>query len=372
MNLKRMFKQFDYVLLGIICMIFVLGIVTIASATDAVNIGVTREVKMQIVSFFLGLSVIFVLQFIDYEVVGEFYKPLYVLGIVLILMVYVPGLGIEKFNSRRWINLIGINVQTSELAKITYILFFAKFLERIGGVKKFTDILKCGLVMAPYFLIVLKQPDLGTSLVFVFVTFGMMLVSGLKYRYIALGLAVLMIATPIVYPHLKPHQKLRIEAYLNPDDMSYKGNYQVLNSKVTIGSGQMYGKGVFKGVYHRLNYLPVQESDFIFPVFVEETGFVGGIALIGLYLLFLMRLIAISFKVKDAFGTYIVIGFTFMFAFQIIENIAMTMGKLPVTGITLPFFSYGSTALVTSLTVVAIVESIHIRRKKGAFSSNSF
>ena len=134
----------------------------------------------------------------------------------------------------------------------------------------------------------------------------------------------------------------------------------------------MYGRGLFQGAYHRLNYLPVQESDFIFAVFVEETGFVGGIAVIGLYLLFMLRMIYISQKIKDNFGSSIIIGLVFMFAFQIIENIAMTMGKMPVTGITLPFFSYGATSIVTNMIAIGIVEAIYIRRKKGTFFTHEY
>lgn len=368
MNFRRIISQFDFTLMLIITIIFSLGVTTIASATNAVSLGGSREFKMQLISFVLGIIVILVFQFIDYEVVGQFHKPLYVIGILLLLLVYVPGLGVERFGSRSWIALGPIDLQTSELAKITYIIFFAKFLENMDGVKGIKDIIKCALVFLPYFGIVFKQPDLGSSLVFVSATFGMMFVAGLKYRYILLGSIVFAGSMPFVYPRLDDHQRIRIDAYLNPEDLSLPGNYQVYQSKVTMGSGQMYGKGFFEGVYHRLNYLPVQESDFIFPVFVEETGFVGGLVLIVLYFLFLWKLIVISMRVKDEFGSYIIVGFSFMFAFQIFENIAMTMGQMPVTGITLPFFSYGSTSLVSSLMAVGIIQSIYIRRKKTRFT----
>lgn len=355
--------------MAIVLIIFSIGITIIGSATDAINLGLTREVKMQLFSMGLGLVVVFILQWINYEVYGEFYKWIYAIGIFVLVLVYIPGLGVDRGGSVRWVDIGPIDVQTSELAKIAYILFFAKFLEKIGGIKGFKEIFKSLAVLAPFLILVLRQPDLGTSLVFVFVTFGMMLVSGLKYRYILLGAITAGIALPIVYPRLENHQRVRIDAFLNPDDMSYQGNYHVLQSKITIGSGRMYGRGIFEGVYHRLDYLPVQESDFIFAVFVEETGFVGGIALIALYFLFLMRMIHISRRIKDDFGSNIIIGLVFMFSFQIIENLAMTMGKLPVTGITLPFFSYGSTSLVTSMIAIGLVESIYIRRKKGTFTN---
>ncbi len=368
MNFKKIITQFDYVLIGIIVLIFALGLLTIASATDVLNDGLSRQVKMQAISFLLGLSIIVILLLIDYEIVGGFYKALYVLGLLLIVLVHIPGLGVERLGAYRWISIGSIDIQTSEVAKIFYVIFFAKFLEKLNGVTGIKDIIKCALVLLPYFVLVFKQPDLGTSLVFVSATAGMMFVAGLKYRYIGLSLGALVLGAPFVYPRLDSHQRVRIDAFLNPEDLTLPGNYHVMQSKITIGSGQMYGKGLFEGVYHRLNYLPVQDSDFIYAVFVEETGFVGGLVLIALYFLFLARLIYLSQKVKDDFASYMIIGFVCMFAFQIIENIAMTMGRMPVTGITLPFFSYGSTSLVTSMIAIGIVESVYIRRKKGHFN----
>lgn len=369
MNIKKIFKQFDYVLLFIVTVIFSLGLVTIASATNAVELGITRQVKMQLISFFLGLSIIALIQLINYDFITRFYIPLYILGLLFVALVYIPGIGIERWGSRRWIELGPIDIQVSEIAKITYIIFLAKMIDKNGGAHRFIDIFKCGLVLIPYFLLVLKQPDLGTSIVFVSITFGIMLVAGLKYRYVIAGILLLVILMPtFIYPNLGNHQKDRIDAYLNQEDMDLPGNYHVMQSKITIGSGGMYGKGFFQGEFHRLNYLPVQDSDFIFAVYIEETGFVGGLILILLYLAFLFRLIYMSIKVKDNLGKYLIVGVLFMFAFQIVENIGMTMGALPVTGITLPFFSYGSTSLVSCLIAVGIAESVYVRRKKATFS----
>lgn len=370
MNIKRIISSFDYVIIGIILAIFSLGLIAIASATDAVNLGMTRQVQMQTFSFIFGIILIGILQFINYEIVGEFYWWLYGIAIVLLLIIFIPGVGVIRNGSRSWIDLGKIDFQTSELAKIAYIIFLAKMLERSGGAKSIKTVLKVGLTLIPILLMLLKQPDLGTALVFISATFGMLLVSGFKYWQIGASLAAFAASMPFIYPRLESHQKERIDAFLNPLDLTLPGNYQVMQSKITIGSGQMYGRGIFDGVYHRLNYLPVQESDFIFAVFVEETGFMGGFLVIFLYLIFLLRLIYLSQKVKDDFGSYIIIGFVFMFAFQIVENIAMTMGKMPVTGITLPFFSYGSTSVVSSLIAIGIAESIYIRRKKGTFFNN--
>lgn len=369
MNIKRILENFDYALIVIILIIFSLGLITIASATDVMTYGLTREVKMQLASFIMGLVAILVIQFINYELIGEFYWWFYGFGIALLLLVYIPGLGETRNNARSWINLGPILFQTSEITKICFVVFMSKFIEKMNGINGFKDVLKVVILTLPFLGFLLKQPDLGSALVFVSATFGMLLASGMKYWQIGLSIAGIGAVMPIIYPHLKTHQRQRIDAFLNPNDPTLPGYYQVMQSKITIGSGQMYGKGFFQGVYHRLNYLPVQESDFIFAVFVEEAGFVGGLSVIALYMFFLLRLVYLSTKVKDDFGSNIIIGFVFMFAFQIIENIAMTLGFMPVTGITLPFFSYGSTSIMSSMIAVGIAESIYIRRKKSTFFS---
>jgi len=367
LNFKKAITNFDYILLAVIIVIFSIGVVAIASATNVQTDGITRQFKMQIISFAVGLVIIILMQLIDYELFGEFYLSIFFLSIGLLLLVYVPGLGVIRNGARSWIHLGSIDIQTSELAKIGYIIFFSKFLEKNRGVTSFKDIIKCGLILLPFLGLVLKQPDLGSGLVFVLITFGMMFVNGLKYRYIGLAGLLSIIGAPIIYRFLERHQQERIDAFLNPEDLTLPGNYHVMQSKITIGSGQMYGKGIFQGVYHRLDYLPVQESDFIFAVFAEEAGFVGGMALIVLYFLFLIRLLMLSYRTKDEFGSNIIVGIIFMFAFQIIENIGMTMGVMPVTGITLPFFSYGASSIVTSMIAIGLVETIYIRRKKGTF-----
>ena len=372
MNIKKIITNFDYVLFAIILVLFGLGLLAIASATNINDFGITRQVQMQAISFVIGLVAIAVLLLVNYEMIGELYWWFYGITILLLVIVFVPGVGVTRFGATSWINLGPIDFQTSEIAKITYIIFLSKFVDKSGGVKSLKDLIKAGLTLIPILALLLRQPDLGHALVFTVAAFGVLLINGMKYWIVALGVGGAAGSIPLIFPRLELHQQQRIEAFLNPNDVSLPGNYQVLQSKITLGSGQMYGRGLFQGVYHRLNYLPVQESDFIFAVFVEETGFVGGIAVIALYLFFLLRMVTISRKIKDNFGSSIIIGLVFMFAFQIIENIAMTMGKMPVTGITLPFFSYGATSIVTNMIAIGIIESIYIRRKKGTFFTHEY
>ena len=366
--MKKILKNMDFTLLLIILILFLFGLVMIGSATNVLEDGLSRQVKMQAIAFVIGLIAMFLTMMIDYNTLGEFYRFIYLGGLIVLLLVYVPGLGIERYGARSWINLGIIDLQTSEVAKIAFIIAFAKFLDnREDELTTLKDVLMCGLFMAPFMLFILLQPDLGSALVFIFIAFGMMFASGLSYRLIGIGTAILGVSLPLIYKLMKPHQRIRIDAYLNPEDLSLPGNYHVMQSKITIGSGLATGRGIFKGVYHRYDYLPVQETDFIFAVISEETGFVGGAAVIGLYLLMLIKMMSISKKAKDNFGSLLAIGVTFMFAFQIIENIGMTMGIMPVTGITLPFLSYGGSSLITSMVAVGLLMNIYSRRKRGSY-----
>jgi rod shape determining protein RodA len=365
----KILKNLDFGLLLIVLLLFSFGVVMIASATDFVDDGISRQVKIQVLAFIVGVILLFLMLLIDYNTLGDFYKFIYVFSIIFLLTVYIPGLGVERFGAKSWISLGPIDIQTSEIAKIGFILSFAKFLEkRYDDSWTVKDLIMCGLFIAPFVIFLLIQPDLGSALVFIFISFGMMFSAGLPYKVIGIGGIAGGISLPLIYKFMKPHQRLRIDAFLNPNDPSLPGNYHVMQSKITIGSGEVLGRGIFQGVYHRYDYLPVQESDFIYAVIGEETGFVGGIIVITLYFFMLSKMLKISKKSKDVYGALIAVGITFMFAFQIIENIGMTMGIMPVTGITLPFLSSGGSSLITSLASVGIILNVYMRRKRNSFN----
>jgi len=337
----------------------------ILSATDADFNSINRFVKVQSLAFILGLLIMFILILIDYKMLGNFSWLIYIVSILLLLSVYIPGLGVITNNSRRWIDLGIINLQTSELSKIGFIIVMAKYLshedKKLESVK---DLIIPVLLMLPFIFLLLKQPDLGTSLVFIVVTLGMMFMSDLNLKIIFFGFTSFLISLPIMYNFLRPHQKVRIDAFLNPNDSSLPGNYQVMQSKITIGSGELFGKGIFDGIYHKYNYLPVRESDFIYAVIGEETGFIGTSLVILLYIFLLTQMLSMGAKAKDKFGGLIIYGVMFMFAFQIFENIGMTIGLMPVTGITLPFLSYGGSSIVTNFIAIGLVLSVYVRRMR--------
>lgn len=367
---RKMLLNLDFSLLLTIFALFIFGLLIISSATNVLEDGMSREVIIQSVSFCIGILLMFLMLSVDYNYLGNFYKLIYILSIVFLLLVYIPGLGVVQFNARSWINLGVIDLQTSEVAKLGFILSFAKYVElnKYNQLNRFRDLVGPVLFTIPFLLLLLKQPDLGSALVFAFIAFGILYVAGLKHKILGIGVVILSIATPLMYRFMKPHQRIRIDAFLNPNDPSLPGNYHVMQSKITIGSGKLTGRGLFQGVYHKYDYLPVKESDFIFAVAGEETGFVGGAIIIILYYNLLRRMNAISRDAKDIYGSLVATGITFMFAFQIMENIGMTIGIMPVTGVTLPFFSYGGSSLLMSMVAIGIILNIYMRRKRINFN----
>jgi rod shape determining protein RodA len=365
---KKLIKNIDYSLIITIIVLFSVGLLLIASATDFQIVGMTRQVKIQIIGFVLGLVAMAVTMYFDYSTFGHYYKLIYVLSILLLLTVYIPGLGVVHNNARSWIDLGFIDLQTSELAKLGFIISYAKYLEsKFNNLDGLKDIVVPLLLPMPFLVLILKQPDLGSGMVFVFITLAMLFYSGIGVKIIALGSVLAIGALPLSLRFLKSHQLERIEAFLNPNDPSLPGNYHVMQSKITIGSGQLLGKGLFNGEYHRYHYLPVRETDFIFAVAGEELGFVGGVVIIALYAYLLMRLLFLAGKAKDNFGALLIIGVLGMFFFQVFENIGMTIGLMPVTGITLPFLSYGGSSIITSMIAIGIVLNVYMRRKRTSF-----
>jgi len=365
---KNYLKTIDFNLIAIVLVLFTAGLIMITSATDAHLVGMTREVRNQILGFVIGVTALLVAMSFDYKTFKDFHRIVYVLSILIMLTVYIPGLGVVQFGARSWIDLKVLYFQPAEIAKLGFILTYAHLLEeRKDQFDSLKSLIAPILHLAPFVLLLLLQPDLGTALVFVFIAIGMLFCAGLSFKLIFGGIITAAISLPIAYMNMLPHQRLRIDAFLNPNDPTLQGNYQVMQSKITIGSGMFLGRGLFNGVYHRYDYLPVRETDFIFAVLGEEFGFVGCAFIIFMYFLLMMRMLTISIKSKDDYGSLVVIGVVFMFAFQIFENIGMTMGIMPVTGVTLPFLSYGGSSLITSLLAIGLVLNVYMRRMRGSF-----
>lgn len=361
----RLLKQIDWKLIAIVLTIFIFGIIVLSSATLTQQTGNYSQIYKQIFAFLLGVALIIFILFFDYNFLGKYYKELYIISLILLFIVLIPGIGVERGGARSWLNLGPLDFQTSELVKLTFILSYAKIVEKKkDNLDTLKDIIPVLIYAVPFIGLLFAQPDLGTAIVFICIIFGMLFTAGLNTKLIMRCLIVVVVSLPIMYMFMADHQKERIQAFLNPDDPTLKGNYQVMQSMIAIGSGGITGKGLYEGSQTQYQFLPVQDSDFIYAVIGEELGVFGMSFVIIMFILFLMRLIYIAKEAKDFYGTLIVIGVMSMFAYQIIQNIGMTVALIPVTGVTLPFISYGGSSIMTSLANLGLVLNVGMRKKK--------
>jgi rod shape determining protein RodA len=360
---KTLLKNIDKVLLLLPICFAVISIIMVGSTSYEGEFIITKDIMVQFVAYCIGTVALIIVLLFNYKNFEGLEKILYVASILFLLMVYIPGLGVAHYGSRAWVNLGPIDMQPSELVKISFVLVFAAYLTRNrSNLMTLKGIGMAGLYASPFILIILKE-DLGTAVVMSFMTIVMLFCAGIDYKLFAKLGGAFLICMPILYRFMATHQKERIDAFLHPDNLNLAGNYQVWNSKVAIGSGGILGKGLFQGTQKELKFLPVQKSDFIFSVISEELGMIGGAAVILLYTVFLYRMMKIADNAKDMYGSLVVMGILAMFCFQIFENIAMTMGMMPVTGITLPFISYGGSSVVANMVALGIVLNVGIRSK---------
>lgn len=362
---RDLMKNIDFLLLLIPLVFAVISVVMIGSTAYEDGFVFSRNMKVQIAAYgigFLGLSIVL---FLDYQLLQSLEKIIYAASVLFLLTVFLPVIGKEQFGARGWLDLGPVDLQPAEIVKITFIIIYAAYLSRRqDSLGSFKGLVIAGLYALPFIgIIAVLQNDLGNALVICVIAAVMVFGAGVNGKLYAKVGAVGVLLVPVAYRFMADHQKARIDAFLHPDNLLLPGNYQVWQSKVAIGSGGVFGKGLFEGTQKELKFLPVQESDFIFSVIVEEWGFMGGAFIIALYTLFLYRILRIARKAKDLFGALLVIGILGMFFFQIFENIAMTMGLMPVTGITLPFVSAGGSSVVTNLIALGLVLNVCIRSK---------
>ena len=309
-------------------------------------------------------SVIGILMF-DYNFLGKYYKGLYVISLILLGIVLIPGIGAQMGGARSWLKLGPLYFQTSELVKLTFILSYAKIVEsKKDKLNTLKEIIPVVIYAVPFIGLLFAQPDLGTAIVFCCIIAGIIFTAGIDYKILRRVIIVGIIALPLVYLSIDEYQQKRILGFLHPEDTTISGNYQVMQSNIAIGSGGLTGKGLFKGTQNQEDFLPIQDSDFIFAVVGEELGVVGMVALIGLYTYFLYRMLVIAAESKDEYGSLVAVGVTSMFAYQIIQNIGMTVSLIPVTGVTLPFISYGGSSVLTSMANLGLILNVSMRRKK--------
>lgn len=346
-----------------------LGMAAIYSATSfrLSEQGLTQMfyVNKQLVALGVGLVAMVVAAIADYRWTRTYSPLLYGAALLLLVLVLTP-IGSEVNGSQRWINLGGFNLQPSEIGKVAVILALAALLhEQKGAPGPLTVLAGLVLVVVPTGLVFL-EPDLGTSIVFVWVTFVLFLVGGVKARYL-LGLAAAGIGGAVMafrLDFIEAYQLERLTAFLdagNPE-LAQGPAFHTRQSLIAIGSGQFGGKGYLHGTQNTLSYVPENHTDFIFTIVGEEFGFFGAIVVLGLFAVLMWRGLRIAMMAKDLFGTLVASGVVSLLLLQVFVNVGMTIGIMPVTGIPLPFMSYGGTSLIVWFGLVGLLLNIHMRR----------
>ncbi len=366
---KTLLKNTDLIVLIAVIALVIIGIIGIYSAgyNDAT---LKDDYFKQFLWLIVSLVALTVVWLIDYNMFGVLSIPLYVvcLGLLVGVLFTTPIYG-----ARSWFQFGSISVQPSEVTKIIYILLSAKFMEHIlskdkKAINKWYNILIIlGIMLVPVIL-VLMQPDFGTAVVFLFITVTMLFKAGINYKYVLIGLLILITLIPIIYFFvLNDVQQQRILVFLNPELDPLGSGYNAIQSKIAVGSGMLFGTGLLNGTQTQYGYLPVKTSDFIFSVISEEMGFIISTLIVIIYTVLLVRIVNISKTARDTYGALVSIGIFGMIFFHFIENIGMTMGLLPITGIPLPFVSYGGSNLLTNFIAIGIVLSISARRQRTIF-----
>lgn len=363
---KRFLKRLDYPLLFASLAIIIYSLITISSATHINNPSEERFWFVQRQGLFALMNIVFAAIFLnfDYRGLQQYGKKLYIINLLMLLAVMF--FGHAALGAQRWIQIGPVSLQPSEFSKLIMIICLAAVLEsRIGALNRLRDLIPVAIYIGIPFVLVLKQPDLGTSLVFMAIFFGMVIACGIRWR-ILVGIIMAGLASfPILWKFVfKEYQKTRLTVFLDPNIDPLGSGYHIIQSKIAIGSGMLFGKGIFQGTQSQLNFLPENHTDFIFAVVGEEFGFVGAVILLMLYLIVMMRGIKIAKESADMFGRLLAVGITSMLAFHVLVNVGMTTGIMPVTGIPLPLMSYGVSALTTDILAIAILLNINMRKNK--------
>jgi rod shape determining protein RodA len=358
-------RDYDWWLLVILATICALGVIEIYSATHGSAL-VGMHVK-QVRWIILGTILMFALSRVDYHIILDQAPILYLIGVVALVAVLLVGH--TRFGAKRWIPVLGEFLQVSELVKLIIIIVLARFFAEVRADElSLQDLIKAGLIVGVPLGLILKQPDLGTALVLVPMLVVGAYLAGLQWQHAAIfSLAGVLLVGSVFYPPvsrhiLKPYQRDRITSFLHPEDDAKGSGYQLLQSKIAVGSGGFWGKGFGNGSQNQLGYIPVRYSDFIMSAWAEEQGFKGVLLALGLYMALLLRLVQNAQRAKDRAGMFLVMGVAAALGFHVLVNVAMVIGAMPVTGIPLPLMSYGGSATLFVFLAIGLVMNVRLRR----------
>jgi len=360
---RRLLQNFDWVLLLLLILIGAISILNLYSATYPIrDAGGSQIFIKQVYWFLLGFACLLIMTTFDYHVLERLAYPIYLLALSLLILVLVVGK--VWSGSQRWLSFGGITFQPSEFTKIAMVIILAKYFTENGEYNEYRlrdlwrpfilIILPCGLII--------KEPDLGSALILVIISFSVILFMKVRWRSFLILLVSSLISAPFIWFTLKEYQQKRILTFLKPDMDPLGAGYHIIQSKIAVGSGLLWGKGFLKGTQTRLHFLPEQHTDFAFSVLAEEWGFAGSFVLLILYLFLILWGINIAKSSKDRFGTLLALGIVAIIFWQLVINVSMTIGLLPVVGIPLVMFSYGGSSIISTMAGMGLLMSISMRR----------
>lgn len=348
---------------AIICSI--VGIFAILSATY--SMGTPKLVIVQAVAVIIGIALMVLISNIDYELYIDTNKYIYITNIALLILVLIIGMGKESTGTKGWINLGIVSFQPSEIVKIGFILTFSSHLYNLRqDINYIPSLLALSLHAGVLIFLIMLQPDLGTALVFLFIFLVMIFVAKISYKYVIGFFVIIGILAPLFWffkdKFLSPYQIERFLVFFDPYRDPTGTGYNVIQSEISVGSGRLFGKGYLMGTQNQLEFLPAKHTDFIFATIGEEWGFLGCLAVVFLLFAIIARCIYIAMTARDFYGSMLCTGVSAMFLFHVFENIGMCIRLMPVTGIPLPFISYGGTSILTNMIAIGIVNSVASRR----------
>ena len=365
---KRILRNTEWIILICSIILLIIGLVALYSATNESG---NEELKKQIIWFLVSIPIAIIIMIIDYNTLSKLSTYFYVVFIILLIMVLFT----RPINgAKSWFKLSeALSFQPSEFAKIFVIMFMAKTIVKLqrynkNDINKITSLLILLVIIGIPIMLIILQPDYGTAMAFIVAASLMLFASGINKKYIIAAILIIAICIPILYMYILPeHAKSRIQVFLNPESDPRGAGYNIIQSKLAIGAGQLFGMGILKGNQTQLGFLYPKTTDFIFSVIGEELGFIASGTIIVIYMIMITKSIYVAKTAKNDLGSYIAIGIAGIFLFHMIENIGMTMGVLPITGVPLPFVSYGGSSLVTNFVSIAMLLNISGRRQKTLF-----
>ncbi len=356
----RSLRDLDWLMMTLVAAICALGVLQIFSATYDTHYA--DAWWKQLIWIGAGFIAMWIATLVDYHTLLGQVPVLYVLSVLTLIATY--ALGMTAFGSRRWIGTATYHIQVSEFVKIVLVLLVARYMTELKTEQlQLSDLLKlAGLIGLPMAMVML-QPDLGTALTFIPILLVGVLLAGFRWQYAVAILAIVAIVAPASYYFvLKDYQKARLISFIDPSQDPKGSGYQVIQSKIAVGSGALWGRGVTKGTQTQGRFLPVPHKDFIFSAFAEEHGFVGVIVALGMYFVLLMQIVENAQTAPDRAGTYLCMGIAAVMLFHVLVNVGMVVGRMPVTGIPLPLMSSGGSNIVAVFLMLGLANNVRLRR----------